>query len=249
MIHRWRALSIISVGIIKLCTKISLALVSSSILRRPAICLQSCRLSVSTTGTSTMVTGTSTMVTGTRKSQTVLLPSGRFVGCWPVGLGQYNGGAAVFLAKERRILNPREEVLPIPITEDAVSLLSEASEWTDLLFVEVRYWVPVRVPVRVSEYFVAAGAYAAQTAKLARVNSRYAVQTLYNASSAALLPSQYVRTLWWLDLPSRVLGARKKATLCSQMLSCFFPSRVEPTIPVQSKAYLHTWYTVPVRFS
>lgn len=59
----------------------------------------------------------------------VELPSGRFAACWPIGLGQYNGGAAVFLASGRRILDPREEVLPIPISEEAVSLLSEASEY------------------------------------------------------------------------------------------------------------------------
>lgn len=56
------------------------------------------------------------------------LPSGDFAACWPVALGQYNGGAAVFLGRQQRILDPREEVLPVPIPEDAVPLLSEASE-------------------------------------------------------------------------------------------------------------------------
>lgn len=56
------------------------------------------------------------------------LPAGDFAACWPVALGQYNGGAAVFLSKDRSILNPREEVLPVPIDEAALPLLSEASE-------------------------------------------------------------------------------------------------------------------------
>lgn len=65
--------------------------------------------------------------TGSRQTA-VQLPSGRFAACWPIGLGQYNGGPAVFLASKRRILDPREEVFPVPIPEEAVSLLSEASE-------------------------------------------------------------------------------------------------------------------------
>lgn len=68
------------------------------------------------------------MVVGTDNKNAVQLPSGRFAACWPVGLGQYNGGAAVFLGSKRRILDPREEVLPIPISDEAVPLLSEASE-------------------------------------------------------------------------------------------------------------------------
>lgn len=69
------------------------------------------------------------MVSGTGNRQSaVQLPSGRFAACWPVGLGSYNGGPAVFLANKRRILDPREEVFPIPIDPEAVPLLSEASE-------------------------------------------------------------------------------------------------------------------------
>lgn len=74
------------------------------------------------------------MVVGTDNKQAVQLPSGRFAACWPVGLGQYNGGAAVFLGSKRRILDPREEVLPIPISDEAVPLLSEASELSERLF-------------------------------------------------------------------------------------------------------------------
>lgn len=71
------------------------------------------------------------MVSGTGNRQsTVQLPSGRFAACWPIGLGSYNGGPAVFLASKRRILDPREEVFPIPIGPEAVPLLSEASECT-----------------------------------------------------------------------------------------------------------------------
>lgn len=83
------------------------------------------------------------MVAGTASSTAVQLPSGRFAACWPIGLGSYNGGAAVFLASERRILDPREEVLPIPISEDAVPLLSEASE-TGYCCVALLYHVQVR---------------------------------------------------------------------------------------------------------
>lgn len=69
------------------------------------------------------------MVSGTGNRQSVVqLPSGRFSACWPIGLGSYNGGPAVFLANKRRILDPREEVLPLPIGPEAVPLLSEASE-------------------------------------------------------------------------------------------------------------------------
>lgn len=69
------------------------------------------------------------MVSGTGNRQSVVqLPSGRFSACWPIGLGSYNGGPAIFLANKRRILDPREEVLPIPIGREAVPLLSEASE-------------------------------------------------------------------------------------------------------------------------
>ena len=75
------------------------------------------------------------MVVGTDNRQAVQLPSGRFAACWPIGLGQYNGGAAVFLGSKRRILDPREEVLPIPISDEAVPLLSEASEKSLILFV------------------------------------------------------------------------------------------------------------------
>lgn len=60
----------------------------------------------------------------------VQLPSGRFTACWPIGLGSYNGAPAVFLSNKRRILDPREEVFPIPIDKEAVPLLSEASECT-----------------------------------------------------------------------------------------------------------------------
>lgn len=69
----------------------------------------------------------STMVTGTRIEQEKL-PIGEFVACWPIGLGRYNGGSAVFLAKKRRLLDPREEVMAVPISESSVPLLSEASE-------------------------------------------------------------------------------------------------------------------------
>ncbi|CBJ48652.1 conserved unknown protein [Ectocarpus siliculosus] len=73
------------------------------------------------------------MVSGTGSRQApVQLPSGRFAACWPVGLGQYNGGPAVFLANKRRILDPREEVLPIPIPEEAAPLLSEAMQPRDV---------------------------------------------------------------------------------------------------------------------
>lgn len=68
------------------------------------------------------------MVTSTRTDREQF-PVGEFASCWPVGLGRYNGGSAVFLAKERRLLDPREEVLPIPISERAVPLLSEASKY------------------------------------------------------------------------------------------------------------------------
>lgn len=71
------------------------------------------------------------MVSGTINRQEVQLPSGRFTACWPVGLGTYNGRAAVFLASGRRILDPRDEVLPVPIAEEAVVLLAEASESDD----------------------------------------------------------------------------------------------------------------------
>lgn len=74
---------------------------------------------------------TSMMVSGTINRQEVELPSGRFMACWPVGLGTYNGRAAVFLASGRRILDPRDEVLPVPIAEEAVALLAEASEFDD----------------------------------------------------------------------------------------------------------------------
>lgn len=76
------------------------------------------------------------MVTGTSNRQTVQLPAGRFTASWPIGLGTYNGGPAVFLASQRRILNPREEVMPIPISEEAVPLLSEASKY-DIVFAYV----------------------------------------------------------------------------------------------------------------
>lgn len=69
------------------------------------------------------------MVSGTINRQEVELPSGRFTACWPVGLGTYNARAAVFLASGRRILDPRDEVLPVPIAEEAVPLLAEASEF------------------------------------------------------------------------------------------------------------------------
>ncbi|CAB1109726.1 unnamed protein product [Ectocarpus sp. CCAP 1310/34] len=73
------------------------------------------------------------MVSGTGSRQApAQLPSGRFAACWPVGLGQYNGGPAVFLANKRRILDPREEVLPIPIPEEAAPLLSEAMQPRDV---------------------------------------------------------------------------------------------------------------------
>ncbi|CAN0258739.1 unnamed protein product [Pylaiella littoralis] len=77
--------------------------------------------------TTTMVSGS----TGSRQA-TVQLPSGRFTACWPVGLGQYNNGPAVFLANKRRILDPREEVFPVPIPKEAVSLLSEAMQPRDV---------------------------------------------------------------------------------------------------------------------
>lgn len=96
----------------------------------------SAALLVSSTSTSSMMMmlpsspRMTMMVSGTGSRQApVQLPSGRFAACWPVGLGQYNGGPAVFLANKRRILDPREEVLPIPIPEEAAPLLSEASEY------------------------------------------------------------------------------------------------------------------------
>lgn len=84
----------------------------------------------STSAPAPLAATTTTMIsdsTGSRQAA-VQLPSGRFTACWPVGLGQYNGGPAVFLATKRRILDPREEVFPVPIPDEAVSLLSEASE-------------------------------------------------------------------------------------------------------------------------
>ncbi|CAM9523221.1 unnamed protein product [Scytosiphon promiscuus] len=73
------------------------------------------------------------MASGVEDRQaSALLPSGRFAACWPIGLGQYNGGPAVFLAGKRRILDPREEVLPIPIPDEAVPLLSEAMQPRDV---------------------------------------------------------------------------------------------------------------------
>eukprot|EP00904_Undaria_pinnatifida_P000681 jgi/Undpi1/10613/HiC_scaffold_29.g13063.m1 len=92
-------------------------------------------LALLTTGVRCPVSALATpvMVVGTDK-QAVHLPSGRFTACWPVGLGQYNGGPAVFLASKRRILDPREEVFPIPISDEVVSLLSEASESCAPLF-------------------------------------------------------------------------------------------------------------------
>lgn len=75
----------------------------------------------------------------------VELPSGRFTACWPIGLGSYNGAPAVFLSNKRRILDPREEVFPVPIDKEAVPLLSEASECTRPNYtwmggVCLRYW-------------------------------------------------------------------------------------------------------------
>ena len=97
-------------------------------------------LALLTTGVRCPVSALATpvMVVGTDK-QAVHLPSGRFTACWPVGLGQYNGGPAVFLASKRRILDPREEVFPIPISDEVVSLLSEASEWVIRLAFSILY--------------------------------------------------------------------------------------------------------------
>ncbi|CAM9747337.1 unnamed protein product [Ascophyllum nodosum] len=72
------------------------------------------------------------MISGTSTREKVQLPSGRFAACWPIGLGTYNGRAAVFLASGRRILNPRDEVLPVPVVEEAVPLLAEAMQPRDV---------------------------------------------------------------------------------------------------------------------
>lgn len=95
--------------------------------RRPSGALLSPPVSPSTS----IVGGTvRMMISGSTPDRQAQLPSGQFAACWPIGLGSYNGGPAVFLASKRRILDPREEVLPIPIPDEAVPLLSEASERT-----------------------------------------------------------------------------------------------------------------------
>ena len=79
------------------------------------------------------------MISGTSTREKVQLPSGRFAACWPIGLGTYNGRAAVFLASGRRILNPRDEVLPVPVVEEAVPLLAEASGFTMLFVLQILF--------------------------------------------------------------------------------------------------------------
>lgn len=101
------------------------------VLTRPSTALlpaSSARFRRHVTSPRSVLVSSTRMVTGTSNRQDVQLPSGRFAACWPVGLGTYNGGAAVFLASGRRILDPREEVFPLPISEESVALLAEASE-------------------------------------------------------------------------------------------------------------------------
>lgn len=117
--YRYRRLSLI----VCTCWAAGNRLAGALLLSPPTSTSTSAAAAGTTAASLRMVSGT-----GNRQSSTVQLPSGRFAACWPIGLGSYNGGPAVFLANKRRILDPREEVFPIPVGPEAVPLLSEASE-------------------------------------------------------------------------------------------------------------------------
>ncbi|CAM9746954.1 unnamed protein product, partial [Phaeothamnion confervicola] len=51
---------------------------------------------------------------------------GPFIELHPVGLGTYNGHPAVYLASTPRLVDPRGDVLPIPVSEPAAKVLEDA---------------------------------------------------------------------------------------------------------------------------